>query len=190
MGRNRHGLQLERAITAPPCAFELFEKGNKPIRGGVGHQSGKGQQQGPGPAEPPRRGTPQDRGHIAWWPFGHDARGEELDQDPIEQFTEADEKSIDPIEMFSDDGSVGDASSSSSSMASGSQQPHHGGEQRFGLEEMEMRKERPCDLPTFQKLPYLKASDQWTNVLPGWLIRIHGKKRARLFHPLHRNTPK
>ena len=92
--------------------------------------------------------------------------------------------------MFSDDGSVGDASSSSSSMASGVQQPHHGGEQRYGLEEMEMRKERPWDLPTFQKFRYLKASDQWTHAFPGWLIRTHGKKRTRLFHPVHRNTPK
>ena len=70
-------------------------------------------------------------------------------------------------------------------MASGSQQLHHGGEQRFGLEEMEMRKERPWDMPTFQDFPYLKASDQWTSALPGWLIRIHGKKRTPLFHPLH-----
>ena len=110
---------------------------------------------------------------------------EEHDQDPIEQFTETEAESEDPIELFTDDGSAGGASSSSSSMASGSQQPHHGGEQRFGLEEREMRKERPWDMPAFQDFPYLKASDQWTNTLPGWLIRIHGKKRARLFHPLH-----
>ena len=35
MGRNRHGLQLERAIQAPLHAFELFDEGNKPIHGGV-----------------------------------------------------------------------------------------------------------------------------------------------------------
>ena len=35
MGRNRHGLQLERAIKAPLRAFELFDKGNKPIHAGV-----------------------------------------------------------------------------------------------------------------------------------------------------------
>ena len=35
MGRNRHGLQLERGIQAPLRAFELFDEGNKPIHGGV-----------------------------------------------------------------------------------------------------------------------------------------------------------
>ena len=35
MGRNRHGLQLERAIKAPLRAFELFDKGNKAIHAGV-----------------------------------------------------------------------------------------------------------------------------------------------------------
>ena len=209
MGRNRHGLQMERAIQAPLLRAlrrgqqtdpwgsggkgaqkgQSASKGHQPEQAPKGHQSGKGQQQGPGHAEQPRRGTPQDRGRIAMattlWPFCHDARGEELDQDPIEQFTETEAESEDPIELFTDDGLVGDASSSSSSMASGSQQPHHGGEQRFGLEEMEMRKERPWDMPTFQDFPYLKASDQWTSALPGWLIRIHGKKRTPLFHPLH-----
>ena len=122
---------------------------------------------------------------TTWRPFSSDAREEEPQHDPIEQFTETEEELQDPIELFTDDGSVGDASSSSSSMASGFQRPHHGGDQRFGLEEMEMRADRPWDLPTFQTFPYLKGCDQWTNAFTGWLIRIHGKKRARLFHPLH-----
>eukprot|EP00435_Cladocopium_sp_Y103_P022384 s1820_g5.t1 len=33
------------------------------------------------------------------------------------------------------------------------------------------------------------CSDQWSRAVPGWLIRIHGKKRSRLFHPLHHKTP-
>eukprot|EP00435_Cladocopium_sp_Y103_P042356 s1047_g11.t1 len=51
------------------------------------------------------------------------------------------------------------------------------------------REARKWELTTFQNVPYLKASDQWNRAVPGWLIRIHGKKRSRLFHPLHHKTP-
>lgn len=95
---------------------------------------------------------------------------------------------MDTTESFSDDGSVGGASASSSSTASGLQQAEQ--ERRYGLDEKRIREERPWDLPTLQTFPYLKASGQWTHALPGWLVRIHGNKRSRLFHPLHRKTPK
>lgn len=121
----------------------------------------------------------------------------ELDHDPIEQFSEK-ESSEDRIELFSEDGSAGDALASSASTArglhqqepEGDHQREQGGDHQPGQGDMELRRERLWELPTFQEFPYLKASDQWTSMLPGWMVRIHGKKRARLFHPLHRSTPK
>ena len=35
MGRNRHGLQLERAILVQHCVSELFDVGGEPIHRGV-----------------------------------------------------------------------------------------------------------------------------------------------------------
>jgi len=126
---------------------------------------------------------------TTWWPFGHDAQGEELDKDPIEQCSDK-ESEEDRIEQLPEDGSAGDAMASSASTAMGLHRREPEGDHQFGEGDMELRKERPWELPTFQEFPYLKNSDQWSSMLSGWMIRIHRKKRLRLFHPLHRSTPK
>ena len=174
-------------------------KGSKTKEGNQHYAAGHHQE--PKAAQPKRRGDVHERGRIAvattWWPFGHDAQGEELDHDPIEQFSEK-ESSEDRIELFSEDGSAGDALAPPASTArglhqqepEGDHQREQGGDHQPGQGDMELRRERLWELPTFQEFPYLKASDQWTSMLPGWMVRKHGKKRARLFHPLHRSTPK
>ena len=45
-------------------------------------------------------------------------------------------------------------------------------------------------LPRFQ-VPVVKSSDQWdlTYMDRGWAIRVHGKARKRLYHPVHGTVP-
>ena len=60
-------------------------KGSKTKEGNQHYAAGHHQE--PKAAQPKRRGDVHERGRIAvattWWPFGHDAQGEELDHDPV-----------------------------------------------------------------------------------------------------------
>ena len=56
-------------------------------------------------------------------------------------------------------------------------------------DQREVERERPWEMQMLQEFPYQTDADQWSGILSGWLIRLHGRKRTRLFNPLNRRTP-
>lgn len=67
------------------------------------------------------------------------------------------------------------------------QEDADGGEQS-DQDQKEVERERPWEMQMFQEFPYQKEADQWSGICSGWMIRLHGKKRTRLFNPSQRRT--